>query len=170
MAGCHSRTHLRCRVIVVIPCSGDECKPGEADGQWLPRQCPGCQQVAVIGHGWRRRQAHDWEQTWIRVRRGLCTACRQTLTILPAWCIPGSPYSFPYRRKTLERVAAGETVERAVPDCRELDRAADESTVRRWLRRRKKSLDSLGDCLANTLLAWDWVAARRILIPEINSS
>ena len=126
--------------------------------------------MAIIGHGWRRRQTHDWEQAWIRVRRGLCTACRLTLTILPAWCVPGSHYSFPYRRKTLDRLAAGETVERAAPDCRELDRAADESTVRRWLGRRKQSLAFLGDCLANTLLAWDWFAAGRILIPEINSS
>ena len=46
-------------VIVFIPRSGDGCKPGEYDAEWLPRQCPACCQLAIIGHGRRRRQAHD---------------------------------------------------------------------------------------------------------------
>ena len=161
--------HLRCAVIVVIPCSGDERKPGEADNIRLPRQCPGCQALAVVGHGWRRRLAQDQTHSWIRVRRGFCKACRHTVTILPAECIPGSHYSFPYRRQTLEHVAAHVTAARAAPDCLELDCVADESTVRRWWKRRLESLARLKNKLTPTLFAWDHFAGRRILIPETNS-
>jgi hypothetical protein len=138
--------------------------------QWLPRQCPGCREVAVIGHGWRQRQAHDRTHTWIRVRRGFCTACRHTLTVLPPWCIPGSHYSLAYRQEALGQVAAGSRFESAAPDCMELDRTADQSTLRRWWKRRMESLARLKDLLAPpTLFAWDYFAARRILIPETNS-
>jgi hypothetical protein len=37
-------------VIVFIPRSGDGCKPGDYDAEWLPRQCPACLGTAVIGH------------------------------------------------------------------------------------------------------------------------
>src|SRR5271157_5538261 len=42
-------------VIVFIPRISEERKPGQADNEWLPRQCPACRQMAVIGHGRRRR-------------------------------------------------------------------------------------------------------------------
>jgi hypothetical protein len=86
-------------LIVFIPRSGDECKPGEADSEWLPRQCPACQQIAIIGHGRRRRQMHDAIRHWIVVRRGLCKSCDGTLTVLPATCVPGALYTLVARQQ-----------------------------------------------------------------------
>jgi hypothetical protein len=150
-------------VIVFIPHSAGKCKPDE-DSEWLPRQCPACGQMAVIGHGRRRRQAHDGEQDWIVVRRGLCTVCGGTLTVLPSWCVPGSPYSFRARRQALDQLAQGSPVEQAAPHCRDPDRSADGSTIRRWFWRRIESLRFL--IFPPTLFAWDWRAAGRILIAE----
>jgi hypothetical protein len=46
-------------VIVFIPRSGDGCKPGNGGSEWLPRRCQACGEVAIIGHGRRRRQARE---------------------------------------------------------------------------------------------------------------
>ncbi len=154
-------------VIVFIPRSGDGCKPGEDNAEWLPRQCPACQQIAVIGHGRRRRQAHDGGHDWILVRRGLCKICGSTLTVLPGWCVPGALYSLLARQGALQQLAQGASTEQAAPHCRDPDRLPDASTVRRWFWR----------CLAGvrfllripTLLAWDWRAASRILFAEPSS-
>ena len=144
-------------VIVFIPRSGDGCKPGDYDAEWLPRQCPACQQIAVVGHGRRRRQAHDAVHEAIVVRRGLCKVCRGTLTVLPGWCVPGALYSLPARQQALDRLDQA-------PHCHDPDRLADPSTVRRWIWRRIQSLRFLP--WASTLLAWDWRAAGRILFAE----
>ncbi len=150
-------------MIVFIPRSADGCKPGDFDREWLPRQCPGCGQVAVIGHGRRSRQSHDQVHDSIRVRRGLCNRCHQTLTVLPPWCVPRAPYTLRARAQAMARLAAGGTLEESAPDCRDPDRIADPSTIRRWLLRRLESLQFL--CWP-TLFAWDWRAAARILIVE----
>jgi len=155
-------------VIVFIPRSGDGCKPGEYDPEWLPRQCPDCRQVAIIGHGRRRRQAHDGVHDWILVRRGLCKRCGGTLTVLPSWCVPGSSYSLPARSQALDRLGQGCSLEQAAPHCRDPNRIVDASTIRRWFWRRIESL-----CLwmsPPTLLAWDWRAGSRILIAEASSA
>ena len=151
-------------VIVFIPRSGDGCKPGEAESEWLPRQCPACRQIAIIGHGRRRRQMHDAIRDWIVVRRGLCKSCGGTLTVLPAGCVPGAIYSLAARQQALDRLGRGCSLEQAAPDCRELDRIADASTIRRWFWRRIESLRF--PAWMPTLLAWNWCAARRILIAE----
>lgn len=154
-------------VIVFIPRSGEECKPAVADSEWLPRQCPTCGQIAIIGHGRRRRQAHDHIHDWIRVRRGLCKVCGGTVTVLPAWCVPDAPYSLAARQEALEQ-AGIVPAERVTVCCRDPDRIADPSTIRRWLRRRIESLQRRlpNTAEAPTLLAWDWRAASRILIAE----
>jgi len=54
----------------------------------LPRRCPRCGFDTIIGHGQRRKQAHDEHHDWIWVRRGLCRPCGETFTILPAWSPP----------------------------------------------------------------------------------
>ena len=92
--------HAFAPVIVFIPRTGDGCKPGEYDAEWLPRQCPVCGQVAIIGHGRRRRQAHDGLHDWILLRR-MCKVCGGTLTVLPAWCVPGAAYSGRTRHRSL---------------------------------------------------------------------
>ena len=150
-------------MIVFIPCSGDGCKPGGFDGEWLPRECPGCSWSAVVGHGRRRRRSHDRAHDSIRIRRGLCNHCHRTVTVLPAFCIPGAVYSLPARQEALGRLADGETLETAAPVCRDPDRVADASTVARWFRRRMQSLPLF---FSPTILAWDFYAAARILIVE----
>lgn len=155
--------HAFAPVIVFIPCSGNGCKPGGFDGEWLPRKCPGCGWLAVVGHGRRRRQSHDRTHDSIRIRRGICSHCRRTVTVLPAWCIPGAVYSLPARQEGLGRLADGETLEASAPLCRDPDRVADASTVGRWFRRR---MESLRFFFSPTILAWDFYAAARILILE----
>jgi Domain of unknown function (DUF6431) len=150
-------------VIVFIPCSGVGCKPGEYDAEWLPRQCPVCEWLAVIGHGRRWRQAHDDCHDLIRVRRGLCKHCDLTLTVLPAWCVPGALYNLPARREALGRLAEGETLEESAPVCHDPDRIADPATIRRWFWRRMASLRFF---FSPTILAWDFRAAARILAVE----
>lgn len=151
-------------VIVFIPRFGEERKANQPEGEWLPRRCPACGQIAVIGHGRRRRQAHDGGHDWILVRRGLCKGCGGTLTVLPAWCVPGAAYSLPVRQEALERLGEGVPAEQAAPHCRDPDRIADASTIRRWFWRRVESLRFL--TWSPTLFAWDWRAAGRILIAE----
>lgn len=151
-------------VIVFIPCSADGCKPGEYDAEWLPRQCPVCGRVAIIGHGRRRRQAHDGLHDWILLRRGKCKVCGGTLTVLPAGCVPFAPYTLLARQQALDQLAQGCPFEQAAPHCRDPDRLADTSTIRRWFWRRIESLRFFA--WAPTLLAWDWRAVGRILIAE----
>jgi hypothetical protein len=125
-----------------------------------------------VGHGRRRRQAHDRRHVWIRVRRGLCHHCHRTLTVLPAGCVPGASYSLTARRDAMGCLEAGLPLEQAAPDCLDPDRVVDPSTLRRWARRR---LESLRLCAASrwasflcppTLLAWDFRAGFRMLVVE----
>src|SRR5258708_2837243 len=44
----------------------------EAGGGPILRQCPVCLRESIIGHGRRRKQAHDEDHDWIQIRRGLC--------------------------------------------------------------------------------------------------
>ena len=36
------------------------------------RLCPACERDSIIGHGRRRKQAHDEYHDWIGIRRGRC--------------------------------------------------------------------------------------------------
>jgi hypothetical protein len=158
-------------MIVVIPCSGEGCKACGEDSDWLPRQCPNCGQLAIIGHGRRRRQCHDEVHDWIRVRRGLCNHCHLTVTVLPAVCVPGAAYTLTARQQAVDRLVSGETLEQSAPDCRDGNRVAAASTVRRWAWRRLESLcigaTRLWNLRPPTLFAWDLRTALRILIPEV---
>lgn len=156
-------------VIVFIAWNDAGGKPGE-----MVRICPVCQQGSVIGHGWRDRQAHDANHTWIRIHRGICKLCDRTLTMLPEWLVPGGHYSLAARQQAARLASEPErAVEQCIPDSADAERSADPSTVRRWLQRRQESLSKgpLGKWTQTpTLFAWDWKAARRILIPETNSA
>ena len=148
--------------------------------QHLPRLCPVCGNRTIIGHGRRRKQAHDRRHDWIWIRRGLCRACRKTFTILPAWSPPYGHYSLYCRQKAWESLHEAGSWEEAVPNTKEPDRLPDPSTVRRWA----GQLFCFGVCLVGklwqttglnifsppTILAWDWSAIRRILPVEVNSS
>jgi hypothetical protein len=68
------------------------------------------------------------------------------------------------RQQALEQLGQGMPVEQAAPQCRDPDRIADPSTVRRWFWRRIESLHFFA--ARPTLFAWDWRAAGRILLTE----
>ena len=83
--------------------------------QLLPRRCPLCGDDTIIGHGQRRKQAHDPCHDWIWVRRGICHPCSKTFTILPDWLAPSAHFSLCCRQQACEHIAAGDSVEEARP-------------------------------------------------------
>ncbi len=149
---------------------------GEPDWEWLPKLCPVCGQGSVIGHGRRRKQAHEPGRTWIVVRRGISKCCKRTWTVLPAWSPPGTHYSLRTRQQSGVRYCSGERLEEAAPVLADPDRTPDAATLRRWFERRVDSLRCWLRLLRPlrmwltppTIVAWDWPAALRILIPESN--
>jgi len=68
------------------------------------------------------------------------------------------------RQQALDRIAQGCPGEQAASHCRDPDRLADASTIRRWFWRRIESLRWFAP--SPTLFAWDWRAAGRILVAE----
>jgi hypothetical protein len=148
--------------------------------QRLPRRCPVCGNQTIVGHGRRRKQAHDQRHDCIWIRRGRCRPCRKTFTILPVWSPPYSHYSLCCRQQAWESLREANSWEESVPNTKEPDHIPDSSTVRRWT----GQLFCLGILLAtrlwqtvgwnifgtSTILAWDWIAVRLILPVEVNSS
>jgi hypothetical protein len=65
----------------------------EAGGGLILRRCPVCQRDSIIGHGLRRKQAHDEDHDWIVIRRGICNLCGRTFTFLPPFGPPYCHYS-----------------------------------------------------------------------------
>ena len=59
--------------ILFIPLSGNYCNPdfdwAAAGGEAIIRFCPKCLCETIIGHGRRRKQAHDESHDWIGIRR-----------------------------------------------------------------------------------------------------
>ena len=148
----------------------------------LPRGCPRCGKDSIIGHGRRRKQAHDECHDWIWVRRGLCRLCGVTFTILPHWSPPCGQYSFVCRQQAWESACSCEGGwEQSVPPTQDPDRSPDPATLRRWAFRRLLSLfgnlktfwpfrpDWPAFLHAPTILAWDWMALQRNLQLEANS-
>lgn len=80
----------------------------------LPRRCPLCGNRTIIGHGRRRKQAHDQRHDWIWIRRGRCQPCRKTFTILPDWSLPYSHYTLRCRQRAWESVALEVSAQTAV--------------------------------------------------------
>ena len=147
----------------------------------MPRGCPLCCRASIIGHGQRRKQAHDGQQECVWVRRGLCRLCGKTFTILPGWSPPYGHYSLRCRQEAWAAVCTnGAGWEQAAPDCKDPARLPDPSTLRRWARCRIVSLYcgakarllglKVGKFLQTpTILAWDWLAVSRNLRLEANS-
>jgi len=97
------------------------------------RRCPVCEQESIIGHGRRRKQAHDEHHDWIGVRRGRCAVCGRTFTFLPLFSLPYTHYSLPARCHALQqRFVEQCSWEKALPKLKDSDRLPDPSTVRRW--------------------------------------
>jgi hypothetical protein len=97
------------------------------------RRCPVCKQDSIIGHGRRRKQAHDEHHDWIVVRRGRCAGCGMTFTFLPLFSLPYTHFSLLARCQALRQCFVDHcSWEKAVPKLKDADRLPDASTVRRW--------------------------------------
>ena len=111
----------------------------EASAEGILRRCPICSQDSIVGHGRRRKQAHDEDHDWIKIRRGVCNLCGKTFTFLPPFSPPYCHYSLIARSQALRRYfVEGCGWETAAPTVKDPNRVADPSTLRRWFR----SLDS----------------------------
>jgi hypothetical protein len=126
--------------ISLSPVQGNlEADWGEAGAGAIVRRCPVCVQDSIVGHGRRRKQAHDEHHDWIEIRRGRCSRCGKTFTFLPPFSPPYGHYSLMARSQALRRYfVEGCGWEAAAPAVKDPDRVADPSTLRRWFR----SLDS----------------------------
>jgi hypothetical protein len=112
-----------------------EAEWAEVDGGPILRQCPICLCDSIIGHGRRRKQAHDEDHDWIGIRRGLCNLCGKTFTFLPPFSPPYCHYSLIARSQALRRYfVEGCSWEASAPTVRDPQRVADPSTLRRWFR------------------------------------
>jgi hypothetical protein len=99
------------------------------------RQCPVCERKSIVGHGRRRKQAHDEYHDWIRIRRGRCNACGKTFTFLPMFSLPYAHYSLLARSQALRRRFVDHCPwESAAPTVQDPNRVTDPSTLRRWSR------------------------------------
>jgi hypothetical protein len=97
------------------------------------RRCPVCKRDSIVGHGRRRKQAHDEHHDWIGIRRGRCAGCGKTFTFLPVFSLPYTHYSLLARGQAwLRHVEERCSWEKAAPKCKAPDRLPDASTVRRW--------------------------------------
>ncbi len=97
------------------------------------RRCPVCSRDSIIGHGRRRKQAHDEYHDRIGIRRGLCQGCGKTFTLLPLFSLPYTHYSLLARAQALRRhFLEGCSWDAATPTLKDPDRVPDPSTLRRW--------------------------------------
>jgi len=123
--------------ILFVPVSA---APDRLEADWaedcdkiILRRCPICGQDSIIGHGHRRKQAHDQHHGWIGIHRGRCSVCGMTFTFLPLFSLPYTHYSLLARCHALQRRDAEHcSWERALPKLQDSDRLPDPSTVRRW--------------------------------------
>ena len=110
-------------------CWADDCD------QIILRRCPICDQDSIVGHGRRRKQAHDEYHDWIGIRRGRCSSCGTTFTFLPLFSLPYTHFSLLARCQAVwRRLMEHSTWEKAAPKLRDADRMPDASTIRRWSR------------------------------------
>ena len=98
----------------------------EAGAEAILRRCPVCLHDSIVGHGRRRKQAHDEDHDWIGIRRGLCSVCGKTFTFLPPFSPAYSQYSLIARSQALRRYfVEGCSWEAAAPVVKDCDRVAD---------------------------------------------
>lgn len=114
--------------------------PQKRDVDWaedcdkiILRRCPVCERDTIIGHGRRRKQAHDEHHDWIWIHRGRCADCGTTFTFLPLFSLPYTHYSLVARSQALQRRFAEQCPwEKALPKLKDPDRSPDPTTVQRW--------------------------------------
>jgi hypothetical protein len=114
--------------------------PGKLATDWaedcdkiILRRCPFCERNSIIGHGRRRKQAHDEHHDWIWIRRGRCADCGTSFTFLPLLSLPYSHFSLLARCLALwQHFEEHCSWDKALPKLKDPDRLPDPSTVRRW--------------------------------------
>jgi hypothetical protein len=154
--------------IVFIALPASQGKPGtdwaEAAAETIVRRCPVCACDSIVGHGRRRKQAHDEYHDWIRIRRGFCNICGKTITFLPMFSLPYTHYSLIARSEALRRYFVdGCSWEAAAPPVKDPRRVADPSTLRRWFRDLDSSQPAFS-FLQRTILKIDrWMRRGEIL-------
>ncbi len=95
-----------------------------------------CERDSIIGHGCRRKQAHDEHHDWIGIRRGRCPGCGKTFTFLPLLSLPYTHYSLRARCQALRRRLVEHcSWEEATPLLQDPNRVPDPSTLRQTLAR-----------------------------------
>ena len=138
------------------------------------RPCPICGCDLIIGHGRRRKQAHDAHHDWIGIRRGRCSGCGKTFTFLPLFSLPYTHYSLLTRGQALRRRSVEHcSWEDAMPTLNDDNRVPDASTIRRWssgLDRSQLAFSFLRQTLARVAywLACGYVDHEAWLLPCLN--
>jgi len=171
LAGQCPEAELQQDTILFIPLS---VPPHKLETDWaascagaILRQCPVCEHDSIIGHGRRRKQAHDEHHDWIDIRRGRCTGCGKTFTFLPWLSLPYTHYSLLARCQALRRrFVEHYSWEQATPTFKDPDRVPDSSTLRRWssgLDRSQPGLSFLRQTLARVA---HWLARGDPADPE----
>ena len=161
-------------LFIALPAAEDNSTPEGMPIAWLPRHCPLCRENSIIGHGKRRKQAHDADHDWIWIRRGLCCRCEKSFTILPLWSLPYTHYSLHCREHACRNCQNLGSAEQSAPTLRDPDRVPDGSTIRRWLR----CIESWRACLRlalrhefclPTIRAWNWPSLTAMVALEAKS-
>ena len=137
LAGQRRRAEPRYTTILFIPLSAP---PHKLETDWatscaevILRRCPACESDSIIGHGRRRKQAHDEHHDWIGIRRGRCPGCGKTFTFLPCFSLPYTQYSLLTRCQAMRRRFMEHcSWEEATPTLKDANRVPDSSTLRRW--------------------------------------
>ena len=124
------------QMIVFIPLCSEE-NNGEdwaiSGAEYLLRECPRCFGQSIVGHGRRRKQAHDETHNWIFIRRGICKLCGTTFTFLPVFSLPYCHYSLIARSQAIwEYFVQNCSLDMSVPLMKDPDRVPARSTVWRW--------------------------------------
>ncbi len=104
-----------------------------AGAEFLLRECPHCRRSSVVGHGRRRKQAHDETHDWIRIRRGICRLCGKTFTFLPVFSLPYCHYSLVAQSQAIwTYFVEGCSLDMSAPLMKDPDLVPTSSTLRRW--------------------------------------
>ena len=124
------------------------------------RRCPVCERDSIIGHGRRRKQAHDEHHDWIGIRRGRCPGCGKTFTFLPLLSLPYTQYSLLVRCQALRRrfVEQHCSWEEATPALKDANRTPDPSTLRRWAQHLDRSQPALSFLRQTLARVTHWLA------------
>lgn len=105
---------------------------------------------ALIGWGsWQRKARDPGEEDGglLSIQRLYCTSHHKTLSLIPPFLLPRLHYVAPFVHNVVERFVQGETLSQI---SRELQ-APEEGTIRRWVRRIGRQLETLKQNLLSTI-------------------